>query len=350
MFTASIARPDALQSLRLRAMVAEALLHGVRVAWFGTGDVDVESGTVTYDILDDKGHPYTVQAGCPAILMSPVKPRNLAERDCLDWFRMRSRVTHGPVPKKLEAAQLLLDTDVSAHVIPFAVVPVDDPCPTVLAFLDRYGRIVLKPNVNGLSGGGISFLARDGDHIAWQTGSTRDRLSRDEAVARVSDKASRYEHIVQAFVLSRARGNRTFDVRVHTHKDGRGEWAHVRTYVRLSEEGLLVSNTGQGGYQGDVDNFFANTVSTPPVVDRIRDLGLAASRAIEARTGESLDELGVDILVDPKLRLWIAEINSRPMSRYHEFDRAKFAIEYSIYLRDVWNPRMHEDPIRAVGG
>lgn len=350
LFIARHARADGLEIERFRAVIAEGAMRGARICWFGTQDVDMGSGLVTYDFVDD-GVVRTARSGIPPIVMSPTKAAGRTDADCIAWIRAHTMLTHGPVPSKSDVSELLIDSPVGEAVLPYQPLPAENPGPVLFDFLERFGRVVLKPAGNGWSGQRVSFLARDGDRIAWRSGVSLEHLSEGEAVLRASRAAEITPHMIQAFTVSRARGNRTFDIRVHTHKNGQGRWEIVRAYVRLSEEGLLVSNTDRGGYQGDLDHFFANAApAETPLADRVRALGLRASEVLEERLGYPLDELGVDILVNPDQRLWLAEINSRPVSRYHEFKRARLAVDYALYLHRTQTARGPLPAVRSAEG
>lgn len=334
-FTASLRAEDALANPRVRRMVAEASLRGLKVVWFDTTCVAQEAGRIRY--LRAEGDGVTVFTGPPPLAVSsPVSPSNAADAQCLDWLRRQGPVACAPVPGKAAISRLLAATPVAPHVIPFASVTAENLRDVLPRFLATHGRIVLKPDANGWKGRRVAFLTMDGGQVSWQELADERTLSPEAAVDLAAQRVGQGTWMLQRFVSSRARGGRVFDVRVHTHKDGSGAWAIVRSYVRLSEMGLLVANTNRGGYQGDISHFFHNvTGAGEPITERIDRLALAASASLERELGQALDELGIDILVDPGQRLWLVEINSRPGSRYHHFERASYAVAYAMHLADL---------------
>lgn len=333
-FTASLRAEEALANPRVRTMVAEAALRGLRVVWFDTACVAPDTGRIRYHRADGDG--VAVFTGPPPLaISSPVSPSNAADVQCLDWLRRQGRVAYGPVPGKAAISRLLAATPVARHVIPFASVTAENLRDVLPRFLATHGRIVLKPDANGWKGRRVAFLTLEDGQVVWQELADERTLSLEDAVDLAAGRVGQGTWTVQRFVSSRARGGRVFDVRVHTHKDGSGAWAIVRSYVRLSEMGLLVANTNRGGYQGDINHFFHNVASVgEPITARIERLGLAASASLERELGHALDELGIDILVDAGQRLWLVELNSRPGSRYHHFERASYAIAYAMHLAD----------------
>jgi UDP-N-acetylmuramoyl-tripeptide--D-alanyl-D-alanine ligase len=144
-------------------------------------------------------------------------------------------------------------------------------------------------------------------------------------------------------IVSRFRDGRVFDVRVHAHKDGRGRWGLVRSYVGLSEAGMLTPNSSRGGYQGDPKKALATLGdSGVALVEKIRRLSLQVGGTLDARYTHCLDEIGIDILVDPQHQLWIAGVTSTPAALFHEFDRARPHVAHALYLARRFKAEAHQ--------
>ncbi|HEY0833817.1 MAG TPA: YheC/YheD family protein [Azospirillum sp.] len=321
---------EKLVSLRLRALAAEAALQGAGFAIVPTAGVDLPAGRTRGWTLEPDG--WREQAlPLPDVIMNPLPPATDADaRLYVDLYR-RVPFTTARLPDKIGVAALLRDTPLAGHVIPFRPLHREGLAECLGGFLAEHGRVVLKP-AYGRRGSGIAFLARVEGGILIREQATERTVPLDELAAMIEPRIGDTPWLLQAFVASRARDGRSFDIRVHAHKNGTGAWDEVRSYVRLSEAGLLVANTSRGGYQGDIDHFFAGLKEEgAALVGRVRALGLSVAATLDQRHDGALDELGVDLLVDGARRIWIVEVNTHPQSRYHEFERARFAVAYALH-------------------
>lgn len=333
LFTAARPQLDAIVPLRLRAVVAETLLQGAEFGLLATADIDMANRTARYLTPWGTGWRHC-RGALPAVVMNPIHPATDADVAALAFLRGVAPVTTTRLANKIGIGARLAKTAVAPHVIPFRPVPVDQIAPTVSRFLAKHKRAVLKPAA-GRRGRGVLFLAQTPEGVTLREGAVERRMTIEALAEELAPRFADSTWLIQRFVVSNARDGRAFDVRVHCHKDGDGTWALVRAYVRLSEAGLLVSNTSRGGYQGDVDAFFANAARGPDgrtLGDQVRQVGLDTAIALDREAGGLVDELGVDLLVDPQRHPWIIEVNTHPQSRYHELERARFAVAYALHL------------------
>lgn len=228
--------------------------------------------------------------------------------------------------------EALLSTALASHVIPFRRVVGPDAGAVIESFLDEHRRVVLKPADEHL-GKRIFFVACDGDDIVVRQFEHRWRLAREKGLAELSGLIRTRPWVVQTMIISRVHDGRVFDIFVHAHKDAHGQWTLVRSYIRLSEAGALATITGRGGYLGDLDSALAGFGDRgAALAAKVRRLGLQIAETLDIIYGGELDEIGVDIVVDPNHRPWIAEVNSRPVTRFHEFERARPHVAHALHL------------------
>jgi len=331
LFHASTCRIWSMESGRVRAVAAEAALQGACLGLFGTTDIDFGSGNVRYMRMTPDGwSPW--RGPMPDVVLGAAPISGGADSPAVARLRALAPFTGRGLPNKVAVSQALQSTAMAPHVIPFRRVVGPDAEAVIASFLDEHRRVVLKPASEHL-GTGVTFVACDGDDIVVRQNDRRWRFPRDKALAELAGRIGTKPWIIQAMIISRVRDGRVFDIRVHAHKDGDGRWALVRSYVRLSEAGLLVSNTGRGGFQGNLDNVLAGLGDRGlALAATIRRLGLRIGETLDEIHDGGLDEIGVDILVDPQHRPWIAEVNSGPVTRYHEFDRARLHVAYAIHV------------------
>lgn len=331
LFTAGRQPLAAVAPLRLRALAAEAALQRVGFALFDAAGVRLEDDTILGWTLGPDGWTES-RLPLPGVVINPVNPGTEAEWTIEQALRRRIPFTTARIADKIGIAEVLGGTPVAGNVIPFQPLVADGLTDRIGDFLARHRSAVVKP-AKGRRGRDVLFvtLADAGLLVRQQLAERPVTLS--AFAEELRPRLLEGPWTIQKFIESRARDGRRFDVRVHVHKDGAGQWSLVRAYIRLSEAGLLVANTSRGGYQGDLDHFFANVRSVAPdLTQRLRALGLQTAEILDGLYGNRLDELGVDLLVDGARHPWIIEVNTHPQSRYHEFERARFVMAYAAHL------------------
>lgn len=329
LFTCSWQPFEQVAPLRLRALAAEAALQDARFCFFPTDGVDLPAGRVRGWTLAPNGWRQR-EWPLPDVVMNPLPPADDVDLEIYQDLHRRIPFTTVHLPDKVGVAEMLNGTPLAPHVIPFR--PLDRACAAECldGFLTEHGRAVLKP-ARGRRGSGIRFLARVEGGILVREQAGERTVSLGDIVHTIEGHSDE-PWVLQKLIVSRARDGRSFDIRVHVHKDGTGAWDVVRAYVRLGEAGLLVANTSRGGYQGDVGHFFAGLKDAgEALVQRLKAVALATAAELDRRHGFAIDELGVDLLVDGALGIWIVEVNTHPQSRYHEFERARFAVAYALH-------------------
>lgn len=341
LFHASACRFWAMESRRARALAGEAALQGATLGLFGTTDIDFDSATIRYMRMTPEGWVLWRGPMPGLVLIGGPIPRD-TDDPSVARLRALAPFASWTLPDKVAVSETLQATALAPHVIPFRRVVAPDAQATVASFLDEHRRIVLKPAYEHL-GRRIFFAALDGDDIVVRQLDRRWRWPREQGLAELVRRIGARPWIVQAMIVSRVRDGRVFDIRVHAHKDGSGRWQLARSYVRLSEAGVLATITGRGGYQGDLDSLLVGLGDRgTALATTVRRLGLRIGETLDIIHGGKLDEIGVDIVVDPQLWPWIAEVNSGPVTRFQEFDRARLHVAHAMYLARRGRIRQHE--------
>lgn len=333
LFHASTCRLLAIEGRRARAIAGEAALQGAGLGLFGTTDIDFESATVRYTRMTP--HGWAAWRGpMPDVVLQgePMRMRGDADRAAVARLRALVPFVSWTLPDKSSVSAVLQSTALAPHVIPFREVVGPDAGAVIAAFLDEHRRAVLKPGSEHTASR-IFFVACDGDDLVVRHRDRRWRLPRQNGLAELAGLVGDEPWTIQKMIVSRVRDGRAFDIFVHAAKDGSGRWAPVRSYARLSEVGALATITHWGGYLGDLDSVLAGLGdSGPALATTVRRIGLQIAETLDARYGGRLDEIGADILVDPQHRPWIAEVNSGPASRFHEFERARPHVAHALQV------------------
>ena len=329
LFHGAASRATAMKSRRVRAIAGEALLQGADFGLFGAADIDFDAGTVDYlrltggELVEWRGPmPDVVLQGetVPSYDGCPTAARLRTLAPFVSWL----------LPHKSEVSAVLRTTDLAPHVIPYCEVVTPGAEAVIASFLDQHGRAVLKPGFEHVASR-IFFVAYDGGDIVVRRRDRRWRLPREKGLAELARLIGDRPWTLQKMIISRASDGRAFDIFIHAHKDPAGRWELVRSYGRVSEIGALATITSWGGYIGDLDAVLAGLGDRgAALAGRVQQLCLQIGETLDAHYGGKLDEIGADILVDPQHWPWIAEVNSGPATRFHEFERARPHVAFAI--------------------
>ncbi|GAB6991563.1 YheC/YheD family protein [Paenibacillus pini] len=212
--------------------------------------------------------------------------------------------------KWLKTEALLTDAEV-AHYIPetksLTTANLQD-------MLTKFGFVVVKPIVGG-GGYGVIKIASTGSGYqithSFQSHQYDSFSKMYSALFKI--KAKRNYLIQQGIHLARING-RPIDYRVKYVKQD-GQW-HFRSMVgRLAKNGLFVTNLCKGGSQLTGSEGLRRSlpkVSTSAKRNEMRMLTRKCTAILEARF-PGIGELGFDYGLDHKGKIWIFEVNTRPL-------------------------------------
>jgi glutathione synthase/RimK-type ligase-like ATP-grasp enzyme len=116
--------------------------------------------------------------------------------------------------------------------------------------------------------------------------------------------------IIQEAVMLNTINDRIFDMRVLAQKDLYGRWVISSINFRIADEGAIVTNYAAGAQEVVI----APENELPhPLLNwkKIKDFSYDMLLALEASFG-SLGEVGLDVALDKKGKLWLLEANSKP--------------------------------------
>ena len=331
LFTAHHSPLVAIAPLRLRALAAEAKLQDADFIVFAQAGVTIGEPLVKGFCLGPTGWEERVLP-IPHVIMNPTAPHDADSAAIFAHLRRHAPFTTRPIADKIGVAALLSRSPVGAYIPPSLDLAADNLAERLQGFLTDHPAAVIKP-AKGRRGRDVGFLTQNGEGLRVRWHATTENTTVEDLCTKLAPMLADMPWTIQKFIESRARDGRVFDIRVHVHKDRTGAWALVRSYVRLSEAGLMVSNTSRGGYQGDSQHFFVSLGNEgTELARRLGLIGLATAETLDRHYERGLDELGIDFLVSPDRHPWIIEVNTHPQSRYHEFERARFAVEYALHL------------------
>lgn len=220
----------------------------------------------------------------------------------------RLRWLEPELPDKLKLYRVLAaDPAVAPHL------PPTRPCrgaADLTAALERWTRVVVKHRRGG-KGIGVWFLRRRSDGtVTVRRGNESRAVRLDGAGLRawLRRRLRRGGYVVQPWLDLRVWQGRPVDLRILVQRDGKGTLQVTGGGARVGARGRLVANLHRGGQAVPLEAVLAPFGLTRP---QVYDLALRVCRVLDARCGP-VAEVGVDLAVDRRGRLWVLEANSRP--------------------------------------
>ncbi len=185
--------------------------------------------------------------------------------------------------------------------------------------LRKHGSVYIKP-VNGSQGRDIIRVNR-GRNSSYRyqykvkytphSGYALNRGSLRQNLGRIM---RRHRYIVQQKINLLSVNGRICDVRAMVQKDDNGEWSVTGKAFRIGQKGSITSNISGGGsgskMMGILRRRFPDTRARE-IMKEVDYLALEVARALENDTG-GIGELGIDIGIDVKGKLWFIEANLKP--------------------------------------
>lgn len=183
------------------------------------------------------------------------------------------------------------------------------------SMLTRYATVFFKPS-NGSGGSNVIRIKRKRFGYQSQLHTVKTRYATKEKLYRkLKAHAKRRSYVLQKGVqLARTNGN-PFDIRVMVQKTNAGRWISTGVFSKIGKPGKVATNYNQGGR---VD-FFTPTMKgagyKPSEIHRkerqLKRLGVAVGNNF-TRHIKGFRELGLDVALDNRGRMWILEVNTSP--------------------------------------
>jgi hypothetical protein len=328
-------RADPSNVKKAYAYAAVAKAEGVNFFYFTPGKVNIKQQKILGKVYEN-GHWIEMEFPFPDVIYNASYPVSDKAEQIFDYLSDRIPFTSHPIGDKLAVYNRIKRAEkFEPYLIPFYEVT------DVQMFFDiikRYEKVIIKP-LTGHQGVGVVFIEKDGvDHYKINDAGLVSSINEKQLLNLISHIIQDQDYLVQKFISSKTKTGHVFNFRLHVQKNGEGKWVITSIYPRIGRLGVITSN--MGSYSTYLDTFLKIEFGDS-WYDIRRDLekfAIRFSNHFDSLYDIELDELGIDVGIDAKQKLWLFEVNWRPSSPFIyklELDVAKNTILYAKYLADT---------------
>ncbi|MCM3586043.1 YheC/YheD family protein [Mesobacillus maritimus] len=232
------------------------------------------------------------------------------------WLKTRKDIDfigHG-LPNKWNLHQTLFASKLRPYVAETIKV---STAQQVLSFLDRYKKVILKPEI-GSGGMGIVCLEKNEETIKVVIEKQHELVNSTYPTIQpfinwLHTLLNKKSYLAQRFLPLTDHENRPFDVRIFLQKNIDGSWVERGRGIRVGQQNGILSNLTVGAKPLNYQNWI-DTLSNEKarfLNAELNEIVLQLPNVLEKHY-PPLFELGVDIGIACDLSLWILDINSKP--------------------------------------
>ncbi|WP_241242997.1 YheC/YheD family protein [Paenibacillus whitsoniae] len=182
------------------------------------------------------------------------------------------------------------------------------------AMLTKYGMVYVKPDTGSL-GIGVMRVERIDGGYRYQAGMKKHTFPTfDRMYEALRKSCGGRRHLIQKGIHVLRHEGRPFDFRVMMQKRPSGRWVCSGIAARVAHPQKAVTNGSQGGTIYAPEDLIAPRFG-PKAAEALLASMARIGRLTAAQFGRSypaMNELGLDLAVDRRLKPWILEVNTRP--------------------------------------
>jgi UDP-N-acetylmuramoyl-tripeptide--D-alanyl-D-alanine ligase len=331
-------RKDPLKVIKSYAYSVVAKAEGAAFIYFTPKSVDFINRKINGYVYDN-GEWQKVQSPFPDVIYNAGSPEKLAKsKEIIEKLKEEIPFTTYSIGNKMSVYGRLKSTmEFIKYLIPSQIIRSNKG---FFNYFKIYQKIVFKP-VNGRKGQGVTFIERIQDNYRVIEGKQQFIFNYDQIKSYISNRIKQELYMVQPYINCKTKYGKSYDIRLHTQKDGEGNWLISSIYPRISPSGSIVSNINNGGSTNYLEPFLRQEFGDDyyNVKRYLEHFSIQLSQHIDKIQkdyfGETIDELGIDVGLDDMGKIWIYEINWRPgcpPTFYLELDSVRNMIRYAIFL------------------
>ncbi len=177
---------------------------------------------------------------------------------------------------------------------------------TFKQWLETYDAVIVKPILSN-RGNGIFLVKKQGNKFELSSNHTKkEMLTCHETWMELQSKSPNQTTIIQEHILRKQYHSRPYDLRVLVQRV-KDHWGVSGFGVRVAGQNAITTHVPQGGFILPFEE-----VSSEVNTVEIQELAIQVAKQLELAYGY-LCEFSMDIGVDTENRLWLFEVNSKPM-------------------------------------
>lgn len=180
--------------------------------------------------------------------------------------------------------------------------------------LQKYKMVYIKPCCGSL-GQGVIRVELTRAQFSYQSGTHVHKFSDyDTAYRAILREAQGKAYLVQKGIRLLVYDGRPFDIRVMVQRNSKGGWEATGVAGRVAHPRKVVTNGSQGGTIYPIEELLKGYTSAENckiLIRSLKQIGVKSARQLST-VYPALQEIGVDIALDQRLKPWILEVNTAP--------------------------------------
>ncbi|GLC89300.1 YheC/YheD family protein [Lysinibacillus piscis] len=335
------------------AIVAQA--EGAQFFYFTPKSVDFTKRIIRGQVYE-RGDWHERMMPFPDVVYNAGSPEKLAvSKEIIEQLKKEIPFTTHSIGNKWNVMKRLQEAQTFAqYLIPTEIVKNVELFHKFIAY---HKKTVFKP-IDGRKGKGIYFITKVGhSNFEVRKDSEKTLYTKAQLDTLLNAQLATGTFIMQPYIQSVTKTGQVYDFRLHVQKNGEGQWVITTIYPRIAPQGSIVPNINNGGFTNYLEPFLAQEFQEEAFNIRrmLEHFSLSLAQHLDgiqkAQFGEVIDEIGIDIGLDDKQKIWMYEVNWRPgcpPAFYLELDVVKHMIHYAMYLAK--QPKVSQVPIVAITG
>ena len=323
-----VKEPEKISRAYLYSAIAKH--EGEKFFYFVDEDVDIEKKIIKGKYYEE-GMWKEDEFPYPDVIINIFNPHTELEKKVSKELQKYVPFTSYPVGSKIHMYDLISNSNLyMENVIPYKRL---EKSTDVFDFLKLHKKIIVKPSL-GHHGDNVVSIEEQNLKYLLKDGEGQYLYDKDELISYIEKMKHQFTLVIQKFIKCYTKNNEPYDLRIHMQKGKHGLWRIAIIYPRIGAQHAVATNVSKGATMTNIDLFLMSEFKDLAFVvkKKLIYFSLNFIKHFESLYKHKFDELGLDIGLDEKQKIWLYEVNWRPGHNYVEAITAKNAIDYAIHL------------------
>ena len=344
-------RPVGDRSILFSKLLSVQKTVGVIAFLFGEQHINWEKGTINGLFYEDGWKK--VEVPFPNVVYDRIPNRRIENLNRIKKVKSRLQNEY-LIPwynpsffNKLDIYERLLQEDSISDYLPetHAFTSIS----AIERMLSNFGNVFIKPR-NGSLGKGIYQVLYDKKDGFYYTryndvdqGNKLIKFDHLEAlINHIFENQDPSHYLVQQGIHLIRAEKKPIDFRVHTNKNKDGVWETTAIAAKIAGSGSVTTHINNGGIVKAIEELDSMDLSPEDIKQRLQKASLQISAALENQFEGIIGEIGFDLGIDRRGRVWLFEANSKPgrsifkhppLKKYDLETRRK-SLEFAVFLME----------------